>query len=476
MSHSAWRTIARPDGLRLSEAAIRLPSYLAGILVVGVVGLLMARFGFAWEGALASWLIAIHPWHLRFATEARGYGLVALLIPASCLLAAQALDRGQWKWWIALALANFALLYTWPPTLFTVLILNLCIAIRLFTEDRLFPVRNVVFLRWLVTSTIAGMVFLQMFLPCIPGLFRYLRSVRDFDGHLFWLKNVGALFLTGSLWTRSGQAVTPYMEYLPIADAYPVPFFIALGLAVTLFALGIIRLCAVELRGRWIVAVLILPGLLTYAYALLQRKMLMEWYVGFMLQGVAVVIAAGAFWAFSPLRIFSFARWLGPALAILLLVASAVLSNPARQFLLTKGAERYRESVLATRPTLDPNAPENLEIITAATTQPPYVYDPRVQRANTIDDYVALMKEADERGVPLYVNNGFPTALKIDFPGVFAMLQDSAVFESVAYLTGIDVMLDRTVVRYRPDGLKRANLERYRHIERSHQSLRRAVQ
>ena len=84
--HSAWRTIARPTGLQLSEAATRLPSYVSGILLVGVVALLAARFGLAWEGALAAWLIAIHPWHLRFATEARGYGLVALLIPVSCLL------------------------------------------------------------------------------------------------------------------------------------------------------------------------------------------------------------------------------------------------------------------------------------------------------------------------------------------------------------------------------------------------------
>ena len=117
--HSAWRTIARPTGLQLSEAAARLPSYVSGILLVGVVALLAARFGLAWEGALAAWLIAIHPWHMRFTTEARGYGLVALLILVSCLLAVHALDRGQWKWWIALAMANFALLYTWPPTLFT---------------------------------------------------------------------------------------------------------------------------------------------------------------------------------------------------------------------------------------------------------------------------------------------------------------------------------------------------------------------
>ena len=474
LSHSAWRTIARPTGLQLSEAAARLPSYVSGILLVGVVALLAARFGLAWEGALASWLIAIHPWHLRFTTEARGYGLVALLIPVSCLLAVHALNRGQWRWWIALAMANFALLYTWPPTLFTVLILNLCIGVSLFTEKRFSSARTVLTLRWLVSGTFAGIVFLQLFLPCVPGLFSYLKSVRDFDGHAFFLKNVGTLFLTGSLWTRSGQSTTPYMEYLPHANAHPVVFHIAIVLAVGLFALGIFRLWIVEPRARWLVAVLIFPGILTYVYAVLRHKMLMEWYVGFMLQGVAVMVAAGAFWAFSPLRRFPAARWAGTLLAVVLVCAFAVLSHPARHFLLTWGAERYRESVLATRPSLDPNAPENLKIITAATTQPPYVYDPRVRRALTVEQYASLMKEADERGVPLYVNNGFPTALKIDFPGVFALLEDPAIFEPVGYFTGIDVMLDRVVHRYRPEGLKRADLERYKLIEASHQSSRRA--
>ena len=474
VSHSAWRWFARPDGLRLSEAAIRLPSYLAGILVIPLLALLMARFGFPWEGVFASWLVAIHPWHLRFATEARGYGLVALLILVGCLCAVAALNRGEWRWWIALAATDFALLYTWPPTLFTVLILNLCVVIRLFTEERLAPLRNVLFLRWLAASVTAGMVFLQMFLPCVPGLFRYVQSVRDFDGHLFWLKNVGTLFLTGSLWTRSGQAVTPYMEYLPIAEATPFPFYLAIGIALLLFTLGVVRLLAAEPRGRWLVTVLILPGLLTYAYAVFQKKMLMEWYVGFMLQGIAAAIAAGAFWAFSPLRKSSFARAMGPLFAVITLIAFAALSNPAREFLLTKGAAGYRQSVLATRPNLDPNAPENHHIITAATTQPPYVYDPRVRRAETIDEYVALMREADERGVPLYVNNGFPTALEIDFPGIFAMLQDAAVFDPVGYFSGIDVMLDRTVVRYRPGGLREADLEGYKRIETAHESSRRS--
>ena len=71
LSHSIWRGIVRPSGLQLSEAAVRLPSYLSGILVVGVIGLLMARFGLAWEGVLAAWLIAIHhyPAALRLRSE-----------------------------------------------------------------------------------------------------------------------------------------------------------------------------------------------------------------------------------------------------------------------------------------------------------------------------------------------------------------------------------------------------------------------
>ena len=104
-----------------------------------------------------------------FTTEARGYRLVALLIPVCVLLAVYALNRGQWKWWIALAMTSFALLYTWPPALFTVLILHLCIAISFLTEKR-FLLDRVPSSSDCGPGTVAGVVFLQLFLPCIPEL------------------------------------------------------------------------------------------------------------------------------------------------------------------------------------------------------------------------------------------------------------------------------------------------------------------
>jgi hypothetical protein len=54
------------------------------------------------------------------------------------------------------------------------------------------------------------------------------------------------------------------------------------------------------------------------------------------------------------------------------------------------------------------------------------------------------------------------------------MLHDPNVFEPIAYLTGSDVMLDRVVHRYRPEGIKWADLERYKLIEASHQNSRRS--
>ena len=44
---------------------------------------------------------------------------------------------------------------------FTVLILNLCVLVRLFTDERLVPVRNVVFPALAVGLTLAGMAFLN---------------------------------------------------------------------------------------------------------------------------------------------------------------------------------------------------------------------------------------------------------------------------------------------------------------------------
>jgi hypothetical protein len=106
-----------------------------------------------------------------------------------------------------------------------------------------------------------------------------------------------------------------------------------------------------------------------------------------------------------------------------------------------------------TRPTLDPNAPENREIITASSLMFPLIYDPLVRKALTVEDYKSLMREADARNIPLFVNNGFIAGVKDRYPEVQDFLEDEQYFECLATLYGTEPMFDRTVYKYRRGSL-----------------------
>ena len=464
VSLNTWRTFMRPRGLQLNEPALRLPSYVAGILSVGAIALLLAAAGFPQAGALAAWLLALHPWHLRLTPEARGYGFVMLLIPLACHCALRALQTGAWKWWIGLALAEFALLATWPPSAMVILVLNLCLATQILRSPR--EARGALAGRWLATGAVAGMAAFQLLLPSIPQFLAYEKRIMFFAAHTYWLKNVGCSFLTGTLWSKSGKNPTPYLELMPDSMAHPGLSIVFAVLAVGFFTLGVITMLRRGAPSAWLVWVFLVPGLLLFIAAVVKNKFLFEWYMAFMLPGLVALVAAGVLAAATP-----FARWkplraLPVVLSVLVLAGYAVLTTKPRTYLLTRSVQYYRDSVLISRPNLDPYAPENREIITATTMVTPDVYDPFIRKAKTLADYSALIKEAEERGVPLYVNNGFPIALKESNPDVFALLSDESAFERVQYFYAIEEMLDRAVHKYRPGSLKDVDLAQYRQTVR----------
>ncbi len=459
LSLSAWRAVARPGGIPLNEAAVRFPAYLAGILSVGAIALLLAKIGFAWEGALAAWLLALHPWHMRMAPEARGYALVFLLIPVVCLLAVRVLESGRWRWWLGFALAEFLLLYTWPPAIGTLLLLNACLVIQILAGARLREARAILLKRWLVSGVAAGALLFQLMLPCIPQFAAYMKNNQNFSMVNFWLKNVGSLFLTGSLWSKSGKLISPYPETCPVAATHPILFALAALAAVTALAWGACRLWKTT---RWLVLVFLLPGSLMVAAAVIQNTYIFEWYVAFMLPGLVAIASIGVLGMATSLVRAPAPRWLPLGAALAALGVFALISHTGRAFLLTRPAQPFRESVLATRPLLDLKDPKNQSVITVSSVASPEVYDPFVRQAKTLDAYILLMKEADEKGIPLYANNGFPLALKLKFPPIAALLADDSVFELTHHFYAIEDMLDRTVHRYRPGAVKTANFSKYR--------------
>ena len=453
LSLGVYRAILRPEGLQFSETAVRLPSFIAGALSIPALALLVARLGFPLAGVVAAGLLALHPWHLKLATEARGYPFVFLFIPLIALCAARAAPSGNWRWLAAFATLEFALLYAWPGTLLTVLLANVALLALIFRFATSREMARTAVSRWLAANAFAGLALLPLVAPWIPQVVQYLATTKGFPLLVGWFENTGALLLSGSLWSKTGLLDSPYLELLPRAARHPFELWTVVILAVLFIVAGALRMMRTSAVSAWILAILLVPGPLLVVLAKVRGTYLQEWYVASMLPGLVAVAAIGMVTVVSSLQRVRALRWAPLPLALLLIAGYATFTAPIRHRLFSRSMEPFRESVEMTRPTLNPNAPENQRIITASSLMFPLIYDPLVRKALTVEEYKALMREADSRNVPLYVNNGFISGVKDRYPEIHDFLEDGRYFECLATLHGTEPMFDRTVYRYRSGSL-----------------------
>jgi Dolichyl-phosphate-mannose-protein mannosyltransferase len=453
LSLRVYQIVAQPDGLQFSETAIRLPSFIAGILSIPALALLVARLGFPWAGAVAAALLALHPWHLKLSTEARGYPFVFLFIPLLALCIAQAAPNAHWRWLAAFAALECALLYAWPGTLLTVLVANavLLALILRFAPSR--ESRGKAVSRWLAANALAALALLPLVAPWIPQVTQYMPTTIGLPLFGGWFKNAASLLLTGSLWSKTGLLDSPYLELLPWAARHPFAVCCFVILITLFIGVGALRMVRANALCASVLAVLLLPGLLLILLAAARGIYLQEWYLSSMLPGVVTAAAIGMVTVLSGLQRVRALRWAPLPLALLLIAGYAAFLGRIRHRLMARSMEPFRESVAMTRPTLNPNAPENQRIITVSSLMFPLIYDPLVRKALTVEEYKTLMHEADARNVALYVNNGWIAGVKDRYPEIHDFLANEQYFECVATLHGAEPMFDRTIYRYRGGSL-----------------------
>src|SRR5262249_42359545 len=117
-SLAGWRALHGAAPSEWNEFALRLPSFASAVLAVVLLGLLVHDLGFPRAAPAAAFLLAIHPWHIRFGADGRGYSLMVLLaiVAAFCLL--HGLRSGRWRWWLGYGAAQLGLLWVHPLALY----------------------------------------------------------------------------------------------------------------------------------------------------------------------------------------------------------------------------------------------------------------------------------------------------------------------------------------------------------------------
>lgn len=448
VSVGVWRIFRDPQAHPFSEPALRFPAFLFGIASVGALALLLKELGMPRAGVIAAFLLAIHPWHIRYASEARGYGLVLCLLPLLVVTLLRAMESGAWRWWIAFGALQFSLLYTYPAMLYTAVAANIVALIFIALHIPGTVPTGALFSRWIAPVTVAALVFTWLFLPCAPQLLAYLDSdLGQGSVGIWWMKDFLSHLFAGASWFKTHDPTAVQPELHSMLKSQGIAGSIVLWTAICLGALGTLRMLVRGSFSAATVVLLLLPALAAYLVAYTSGTYLYEWYLVYLLPGVVAMVATG----FDTLGLPWKTKWLGwiavavPAAAFC--AGYLTLTSKARTWLLEKPLQPMRESVLLTRPSTLPNYPGHSDVITASFNTPPYLYDPHVTVIRTPEELRALMRQCADSAVPLYLNVGNPPAAAFHHPEMFRLMNDPEKFEILKQLPGYDPTLDRIVAR-----------------------------
>ena len=254
LARSAWHTwglFAHPEDWYIREWVIRLPAWLAGVFAVLALALLVARLAGGPAGVMAAWLLALHPWHLRYASEARGYSVLLLLVSVTLLVWLRATQENHWRWWLAFGLCQFLMLWVYPAAIYIPIVLNGLTALWLGREWIRRP-DETRFRRWLAANFIAAIPATQVMLPLVPQLLSHLRTAPEARQPLTWswLIDVSSNMFVGAGWNKSGSLNSPYVELAPRVHEHPVLFILLLVVLGVAAIAGTVRLTRLNVAPR----------------------------------------------------------------------------------------------------------------------------------------------------------------------------------------------------------------------------------
>jgi len=448
--HTVWSAAAAGADRRVDDFVVRLPAFLFGMTALASLAYFLWRMGFPWAGVFGAWLLALHPWHLRYASEARGYSLVFTLIPLVWAVLLDALHHGTWRRWAAFGGAQFLLLWAFPAALHLLAVTNLLALGAILTRHR-GEARAQQGVRWFSVNLFGAMLWGLLMAGNVAQLIEWLerKGARDLGSR--YVKTVLAYFLSGMPWTHRRHGIDPvYPELADLAAQTPWLFYAAVGATAALLLIGTLRLLLEGGYRRWVSLLLLLPGPLTWCVGYLRGQHMHAWYLVFVLPALAALVALGATSAFRRTRSPALSAALTVALCGAYLAGLVSWTAAPRTALRTRSVQPYKESVLLTRGTLDPFDPGQEEAFTVSFSDPPDYYDPRVGIVETREELLAWLERSDREGRPLYLNLGRLHRTAKSHPELLALAEQEDLFELVAFLPGFEPLMSRKIFRYRP--------------------------
>lgn len=429
-SLKAWKGTWGNEPEKFSERWLRMPSFVAGVLTILLVALLGWEFGLAWVGVAGAWLLALHPWHVRYAVEARGYSLMLFFI-ALCLLGLIRAQRDHsLRGWMMFAIGQAGFLTSFAGSIYVAVAINIMAALEMLLRRQPRRLMSLVAFNLLAVIPV---LFLMM--PSVPQLLGFVEHTEH--GRLIanadWLRDLGAHVLTGIHYSNpvpSEHAGTSWEEMrhaLPLVYG-PLGWFLGL-----LAGLGLVTALFESAATRFVIVGVFLAGCLGFWHARIQMHPNLSWYYIYLL--IPLCLAVGL--AVVRLQIM-------PAvLASVMVGLYGYATETPRQIFIQHDRQQIRQTVDSIR-SIRPHA---LTGVFGVSDKQAESYDPSVEVLTTVEQLEAMLARAQAGNQSCFVYFCGEQESNVRSPELFKRVTQEDDFELFKKLPGTEAMFSYHVYR-----------------------------
>ncbi|MGK0189153.1 MAG: hypothetical protein ACI9R3_004970 [Verrucomicrobiales bacterium] len=442
-AHETWRKVTVAADAEFDELFIRLPVLLFGLGAVAGVALLGRLWGMPGIGIAAAFFLAVHPWHIRYSIDARGYsGMVFFSIIATwAIWKATCNSPGRWRYWWIFAATQWILMWNHLHSLWLCAALfatGAFIIYRTWEKEQ----RVTGLLRLGALNVAAVIPFVLSHLPNLIQLKRWHHAEVDeslLDWHLLFatLSEVGFGINSTVIGGVESAGIPSFMQRYGEAGG------IVLALVCTfLWILGLIVIWRKQRTAGWLLLAFCVGAAILKAGGVAHLFYFYQRFLVFMLVPLSLTAAAGV-WGIVRKRALAL-----PA-GIVALGLFVWLTFPQQRLLQTRSYAPMRETVKF----LQANSDANTHIVG-------YGLGGRIMAVYDKDlEYILgepgreqlqkVIEDARANDLSLLVYYGYSSFNRLVAPTAFELLDDQALFEEIAAFPGIEPEFYFRVMRLR---------------------------
>ena len=451
LSLGAWRGATGADRWEFDEVATRLPSLVAGLASVAGVAVLLNSWGFGAAGLVGAFLLALHPWHVRYGVDARAYSFAVLWTILGCLWLGKLIRAGgdAWRYWLLFGLNQLMLVWSLPNGIYYAFAFGIAALIYCLRQPLL--TKSIPCARLVAVNAVAAMVFLLLFLP---NALQIAEWGKVNDHHYLSPEVLGNVATQLAFGMESGgssgieaQGLTSFEAQV---EARPLLAWTAIGLGALAVLVGLWVLCRdAPRRAQLFVWIGIGAGLSMLVTWALHQHFYHRYVVAYLIVPLVALAGIGAVELGKIVVIPGRRNWF-PLLSVALVLGSfSALTREQRVVLSTRSYAPFREvaEFVGREANLQP-----INVIGYGLGgRVLKIYYPEGMFADTLEDLDVALAESDRRGGPTFVVFGY-RHFNLENPASAegaAKVLDEALFEELAAYGGIEPMFYFRVMRRR---------------------------